>query len=175
MVPEYVHGPPQSLVLEQNGSPAAEYIYGPGPFASSSPPPSKDLDVDRRSSINGVPHVVLNKVAEYSDMPERIRLRQVNSTLRDGVPPTVPPWYCAFTDHAILGSCDAFWSKMAEIMAWFLVITHNGVKEDSTLFFPPTVYFEINRKLQAPMYLSAVFSQNSKSCIFSTAISNCTQ
>ena len=27
----------------------------------------------------------------------------------------------------------------------------------------------------APMILAAVFSQNSKSCIFSTAISNCTQ
>ena len=93
--------------------------------------------------------MVLNKVAKYSDMPERIRLRQVNSTLRDGVPPTVPPWHCAFTDDAMLGPCDAFWSKIAEIMAWFLIITHNRVKEeDNTLFFPPTVYFRINRKLQ---------------------------
>ena len=71
---------------------------GPFPFASSSLPSSRD----GRSSINDVPHVVLNKVAEYSDMPERIRLRQVNSTLRDGVPPTVPPWHCAFTEGAIL-------------------------------------------------------------------------
>ena len=57
--------------------------------------------------------VVLNKVAEYSDIPERIRLRQVISTLRDGVPPTVPPRRCAFTDDATLGDCDAFWSKIA--------------------------------------------------------------
>ena len=42
--------------------------------------------------------------------------------------------------------CDAFWSRSAEIMAWFLVITHNRVKEeDSTPFFPPTVDFEIKR------------------------------
>jgi hypothetical protein len=72
--------------------------------------------------------VVLNKVAEYTDIPERIRLRQVNSTLRDGVPPTVPPWHCAFTEDAILDDCDAFWSKIAEIMAWFLIATHNRVK-----------------------------------------------
>ena len=29
--------------------------------------------------------------------------------------------------------------------------------------------------LSSPMILAAVFSQNSKSCIFRTAISNCTQ
>ena len=117
-----------------------EYIYGPGPFASSSPAPSEVLHVDRRRSINDVPYAVLNTVAEYSDMPERIRLRQVNSTLRDGVPPTVPPWHCAFTDDAILDDCDAFWSKIAEIMAWFLIITHR-----SNLRVQKPVYFRCNR------------------------------
>ena len=100
-----------------------------------------------RSSINDVPYVVLNKVAEYSDIPERIRLRQVNSTLRNGVPPTVPPRRCAFTDDAILDDCDAFWSKIAEIMAWFLMITHNRVKEYDTTLDPqkfPRVTFQID-------------------------------
>ena len=90
--------------------------------------------------------MILNKVAEYSEMPERIRLRQVNSTLRDDVPPTVPPWHCAFTDDAILDDCDAFWSKIAQIMAWFLVNTHNRVTEGT--LDGPEVCFEINRHLQ---------------------------
>ena len=120
-----------------------------GSFASSTPPPrSSVLDVDRRSSIDDVPHVVLNKVAEYSDIPECIRLRQVNSTLRDGVPPTVPPWHCAFTEDAILDDCDDFWSKIAEIMAWFLIITHNRVTEEDSIVHGPTVCFRINRNLQ---------------------------
>ena len=124
-------------------------LYGPGSFASSTPPPpSSVLDVDRRSSINDVPHVVLNEVAEYSDIPERIRLRQVNSNPRDGVPPEVPLWHCAFTEDAILDDCDAFWSKIAEIMAWFLIVTHNRVTEEDSIVHGPTVYFRINRDLQ---------------------------
>ena len=128
-------------------------LYCPGfSFASStSSPPSRVLDVDRRSSINDVPHVLLNKIAEYSDMPERIRLRQVNSTLRDGVPPTVPPWRCAFTDDDILDDCDVLWSKISEIMVWFLIVTHNRVEEedgsDPTVISRPAVYFEINKNL----------------------------
>ena len=98
MVPEYFHGPLPSQILEQWRR--MEENSDPFSFASSSPPSSRD-GRDWRSSINDVPHVVLNKVAEYSDMPERIRLRQVNSTLHDGVPPTVPPRHCAFTDDAI--------------------------------------------------------------------------
>ena len=83
----------------------SEYVYGPPPShaeqespAVGTPPPAplyqwadhncefalEILDAavlyQSRSSINDVPHVVLNKVAEYSYIPERIRLRQVNST-----------------------------------------------------------------------------------------------
>ena len=100
--------------------------------------------MDRLSSIDDVPYVVLTKVAEYSDIHEHIRMRQVNSTLRDGVPPTVPPWHCAFTKDAILDVCDAFWSKIAEIMAWFLIATHNRVKGyGTTRQSRPSVTFKI--------------------------------
>ena len=158
---EYVYGPPPSHVEQE--SPAV----GTAPMP---PPPAplhqwadhnckfalEILDAavlyQSRSSINDVPHVVLNKVAEYSDIPERIRLRQVNSTLRDGLPPTVPPRRCAFTDDAILNDCDAFWSKIAEIMAWFLIITHNRVKEYDTTLDPqkfPRVTFQIDNERNA--------------------------
>ena len=55
------------------------------------------------------------------------------------------PWHCAFTDDAILQSCDEFWSKIAEIMTQFLVITHT-VLGNRVNHIP--VYFELHRKLQ---------------------------
>ena len=53
------------------------------------------------------------------------------------------PWHSAFTDDAILQSCDEFWSRIAEIMTQFLVITHDRVKH-----WKPAVDFNLNRKLQ---------------------------
>ena len=142
--PEYVHGTaadetaPMPVWADRNWKLALEMLDAAEAYQLQS------------SSINDVTHVVLNKVAEYSDIPERIRMRQVNSTLRDGVPPTVPPWHCEFTEDAILDDCDAFWSKIAEIMAWFLIATHNRVKGtwseiyDTTLEWPPSVTFQID-------------------------------
>ena len=62
----------------------------------------------------------------------------------------MPPWHCAFTEDAILDDCDAFWSKIARIMAWFLIVTHNRVKGtwseicDTTLELPPSVTLQIH-------------------------------
>ena len=81
---EYVYSPPPSHVEQESpavGTPPPAPLYQWADHNCEFALEILDAAVlyQSRSSINDVP-----EVAEYSDIPERIRLRQVNSALRDG-------------------------------------------------------------------------------------------
>ena len=67
---------------------------------------------------------------------------------------SLPAAFCRRLPRVAGIYCDAFWSKIAEIMAWFLIVTHNRVTEDPdpnpnpNPNSSPTVYSGIYTKLQ---------------------------